>query len=349
MLGSEKIKGEEKSDCPKSNSRSPRVLRTVNVSARKTRREKINSQGGAIVKTVEELLRKGVSRRKFLAGVGAGVGTATLTLATGCGGDDHHQSSNPPPPPPNPSITDADILNFALNLEYLEAEFYLRAVTGAGLSDMDAGSGAGAVTGGTKVAFKTPSLQQFAQEIANDEQEHVKFLRKALGSAAVSRPEIDLMTSFDAAAKAAGIGDSFNPFADENSFLVGAFVFEDVGVTAYHGASTLLSDSGNLAAAAGILGAEAYHAGEIRTLITQIGTPYLTYCNQISTLRANVGGGNETMLSASSIVAADSDAISYDRTTDQVLHIVYLSGAGVVKSGGFFPKGLNGTITATAS
>lgn len=300
------------------------------------------------MKTVEDLLRKGVSRRKFLSGAGAGVGMATLTLATGCGGSDHSKTTNPPPTK-NPTITDADILNFALNLEYLEAEFYLRAVTGAGLSDTDAGSGAGMVTGGSQVAFKTPSLQQFAQEIANDEQEHVQFLRKALGSAAVSRPEIDLMSSFNAAASAAGIGSSFNPFADENSFLVGAFVFEDVGVTAYHGAAPLLTNPTNLAAAAGILGTEAYHAGEIRTLIAQAGTPYLTYANQISSLRASVGGGNETQLSASTIVAADSNSISYDRTTDQVLHIVYLSGAGVVKSGGFFPNGLNGTITATAS
>lgn len=284
-----------------------------------------------------------------MAGFGAGVGAATLTLATGCGGGSDHSKTTTNPPPPTNKLTDADILNFALNLEYLEAEFYLRAVTGVGLSDTDAGSGAGTVTGGAQVPFKTPSLQQFAQEIANDEQEHVQFLRKALGSAAVSRPAIDLMNSFNAAANAAGIGPSFNPFADENSFLVGAFVFEDVGVTAYHGAAPLLTSKMNLAAAAGILGTEAYHAGEIRTLIAEIGTPYLTYANQISSLRASVGGGNETQLSSSSIVAADSNSISYDRTPDQVLHIVYLSGAGVVKSGGFFPNGLNGTITATAS
>jgi hypothetical protein len=296
---------------------------------------------------VDELLRKGVSRRRFLAGVGAGVGTATLGLATGCGGS-HHNTT--PTPTPTPTITDADILNFALNLEYLEAEFYLRAVTGAGLSATDAGSGAGTVTGGAMVPFKTPAIQQYAQEIANDEQEHVRFLRQALGSAAVARPAIDLMNSFNAAAMAAGIGSSFNPFADEKSFLVGAFVFEDVGVTAYHGAAGLLTSSTNLAAAAGILATEAYHAGEIRTLITQLGDPYLTYCNQISALRAKAGGGNETTLSASSIVAADSNSISYDRTTDQVLHIVYLNAnSGVVKSGGFFPNGLNGTITATAS
>jgi hypothetical protein len=171
-----------------------------------------------------------------------------------------------------------------------------------------------------------------------------------LGSAAVSRPAIDLTNSFNAAATAAGIGSSFNPFADEDSFIVGAFTFEDVGVTAYHGASTLLSSKTNLAAAAGILGTEAYHAGEIRTLLAQLGSPYITYANQISNLRATAGGGNETMVSGSTIVAADSNSVSYDRTTSQVLHIVYLSpSAGVVSKGGFFPSGLNGTITATAS
>lgn len=305
---------------------------------------------------LEELLEKRrVSRRRFLnvAGTGAGA-AAVMTLAEGCGGS---SSSTPPTtptptptPPTTPALTDADILNFALNLEYLEAEFYLRAVTGSGLSSTDAGSTAAAVTGGTQVAFKTPAIQQYAQEIANDEQAHVRFLRKALGSAAVSRPAIDLTNSFNAAAMAAGIGATFNPFADENSFIVGAFVFEDVGVTAYHGAAGLLTDKNNLAAAAGILATEAYHAGEIRTLLTQLDVPYITYANQISALRGKAGGGAETTLSASAIVAADTSSISYSRTTDQVLHIVYLNAtAGVVKSGGFFPNGLNGTITASAT
>lgn len=296
----------------------------------------------------DEGMARDFSRRKFLAGMGCSAGgAAVFTLASGCGGTNMSGSTTTPTPT---TITDPDILNFALNLEYLEAEFYLRAATGAGLSDTDAGSGAGAVTGGTQVVFKTSALQQYALEIASDELAHVRFLRAALGAAAVSRPAIDLSNSFNAAAMAAGIGSSFNPFADENSFLVGAFTFEDVGVTAYHGAAGLISNTTYLSAAAGIMATEAYHAAEIRTLLATIGGNYLTYANQISALRAAAGGGNEVMVSGSSIVAADSNSIAFDRTTDQVLHIVYLNAtAGEIGAGGFFPQGLNGTIKATAS
>lgn len=297
----------------------------------------------------DKLVQRSLSRRRFMA-ASACAGSAAFAITTGCTSNNSGSSSGGSGVGTPPSITDTDILNFALNLEYLEAEFYLRAVSGTGLSDTDAGTNAGTVTGGSQVVFKTPAIQQYAQEIANDELAHVRFLRKTLGTSAVARPAIDLTNSFNAAAAAAGIGATFNPFADEDSFIVGAFTFEDVGVTAYHGAATQLTVQGNLAAAAGILATEAYHAGEIRTLLAQLGTPFITYANQISALRATAGGGNETSVSGTTIVAADSNSISYDRTTDQVLHIVYLSPtAGVVNMGGFYPNGMNGKITASAS
>ncbi len=306
---------------------------------------------------IDSLITKALSRRKFLYGAGA-AGAAALTtgaLVAGCGSVPSTGKLGPVANPLPSTPTDADILNFALNLEYLEAEFYLRAATGSGLSDTDAGSGAGAVTGGAQVTFPTAALQQYAVEIAQDELNHVRFLRQALGSAAVSRPAIDLTNSFNAVAMAAGIGSSFNPFADCNSFLVGAFVFEDVGVTAYHGAASLLASKTYLTAAAGILAVEAYHAAEIRTLIygmsVSSGTAtYLNDANDISAVRASLGGGNETPVSATTIVACDTtNAIAFDRTTDQVLHIVYAQGAGVVSKGGFFPNGLNGSITTTTA
>jgi hypothetical protein len=306
----------------------------------------------SIVKKVDELLeRRSVTRRGFLAGMGASAGAAAALGIAGCSSN-MNSATNPGSSGGGgtqpAAYTDTDILNFALNLEYLEAEFYLRATTGSGLSSADTGSSAGMVTGGAAVPFKTPAIQQYAYEIAADEKAHVELLRSALGSSAVSMPDIDFTNAFNAAAMAAGIGSSFDPFADETSFLLGSFVFEDVGVTAYHGAVTLISSPKVLAAAAGILGTEAYHAGEIRTLIAQTGGAALDAAVKIQALRAAAGGGAETTLSSTTIVNADSDSISYDRTPSEVLHIVYLNpNKGQISKGGFFPNGLNGNITTS--
>ncbi len=298
-----------------------------------------------------KLVDKALSRRNFLVGSGT---VAAAAVFVGCGDS---TSTSTPVTPPTTTLTDADYLNFALNLEYLEAEFYLRASTGNGLSSTDAGSGAGTVTGGAQVQFVTSAYANYANMIAQDELNHVRLLRAALGSSAVARPNIDLTAGFNAVASAAGIGSTFNAFADENSFLVGAFAFEDVGVTAYTGAAAALTVAANLNAAAGIQAVEAYHAGIIRTIIAGAASvsgasqAYLTAANQISVLRGTLGGGNETTLSINSIVAADTtNAIAFARTTDNVLHIVYGAAPGAgVKSGAFFPNGLNGNISVTTT
>lgn len=285
-----------------------------------------------------------IHRRTFLISAGA-AGAATLV---GCDGGVLPDV----PQPPLVAYSDTDILNFALNLEYLEAEFYLRAATGSGLSTVDAGTGAGAVTGGSLVNFPTAVQQQYAYEIAQNELNHVRFLRSALGSAAVARPAIDFTNGFAALGTAAGINGTFNPFADNLSFLLGAFTFEDVGVTAYHGAAGLIVSKNYLTAAAGILAVEAYHAAEIRSYIyaNSVSSGVMTTlvnANRISALRGSLGGGAETALSGTAIVAADGNSVTYSRSTDQVLHIVYgAPGAGLSK-GLFFPAGLNGTIKTT--
>ena len=328
---------------------------------------------------LEQLYQRSVSRRNFLAGASA-VGAATALA--GCG-------SNALPAATTTTTTstttttyvDADYLNFALNLEYLEASFYLYAATGSGLPAASMGSGAGTVTipSSPQVPGLTTLQQEIINEIAYNELSHVNFLRAAIaseGGTPVVMPNINLNTSFQALAglantvtPAAAIPATFSPYASFNNFLLGAFIFEDVGVTAYSGAAPALTNSTNLNYAAGIQAVEAYHAGYIRTSLTAIAqssnTPALiTYANAISALRAAVGGGNETPLTvvpqtiaangnytASSIVAATTaNAIAYARTTDQVLHIVYAANPGAgVSSGGFFPNGLNGNIKTTAS
>ncbi len=295
-----------------------------------------------------ELIDKALSRRTFLAGAGA---TAAGTVLAGCASSTPGTTQTPGSTAPT-VLVDADYLNFALNLEYLEAEFYLRAATGNGLSTTDTGNSTSLTTGGSAVPGLTSIQMQYINEVAQNELDHVRLLRGALGSAAVSAPAIDLTASFNTLASAAGISGGFNPFSSYNNYLIGAFIFEDVGVTAYHGAATLLTDSGHLTTAAEIHAVEAYHAASIRSQIVFAGATLIATAVAVQGVRASLGGGNETTLSATSIVSADpTNSIGFKRTTDQVLHIVYGtagSGAGVA-SGVFFPKGLNGNIKVTTA
>jgi hypothetical protein len=286
-----------------------------------------------------------LTRRNFFVGAGA---VTAGTILVGCGGK---SSSTPPSTPSNPMLTDADYLNFALNLEYLEAEFYLRAATGNGLASSDTGNSTSKTSGGAQVSGLTSLQSEYVYEIAQNELDHVRFLRSALGSSAVPAPTIDLTNSFNALAMAAGLGSSFNPFSSYDNFLIGAFIFEDVGVTAYHGAAKLLTSKTNLTAAAEIHAVEAYHAASIRSQIVLTGSALISTANAVEGVRSTLGGGNETTLSATGIVACDpTTSIGFERTTDQVLHIVYGTGNGAgVKSGTFFPSGMNGNISVTTS
>ena len=93
------------------------------------------------------------------------------------------------------------------------------------------GSGAqGTVTGGSPVPFKSMAIQQYAQLIAVDEQAHVRFLRavfQAGGITPIAEPNIDVsangaFTTLAIAAKLIVPGQTFNPYADDVSFLLGA-------------------------------------------------------------------------------------------------------------------------------
>jgi hypothetical protein len=265
------------------------------------------------------------------------------------------------------TVTDADILNFALNLEYLEAQFYAYATTGAAYTG-SIDSGDGNTKGGTvsiksnpKVNFTDTNLQAFAMEVASDEANHVAFLQSALNAsganAAVAMPNVDLMASFNTLAMAAGLGATFDPFASQENFLIGAFVFEDVGVTAYQGAAPLISSSAYLDKALGIHLVEAYHAGSIRQRIFEIGSPLTDYSQKIAAARASLDGSGPSkpddvgvMVSStgpqsySTIVDSVHNSFTTARTTTQVLNIVYGSPGATPTPGVFFPQGMNGTI-----
>jgi hypothetical protein len=314
-----------------------------------------------ILDSLQKRAKMGQERRQFLRKTGGlAMGMAGGMILSACGNSVENALGQSGP-------TDEEILNFALNLEYLEASFYQYAANGMALpQSMLSGTGTqGAITGGTQVNFVNPTVSAYAQEIANDEMEHVNFLRTALGSAAVACPAIDVdgtnpSGAFSAAAQAAGLvpaGTAFDPYASDENFLLAAFIFEDVGVTAYAGASPLLSNKTYLQAAANILGVEAYHAGLIRSTLYSMGVAMpalLTDANAISTARNSLNGsiGNDQGITGKSatvanIVPVDANGQVYDRSYGQVLNIVYLS-PNAVSQGGFFPSGVNGTLVMSA-
>jgi Ferritin-like domain len=315
------------------------------------------------------------SRRKMLALGGAalaGLAFAGVKLAEG-------QST--------PAYTDSDILNFALNLEYLESQFYTLATAGKTIDQVGIGIGAGtSATGGGSVVVKSggptaclvpwtiPAIQAYATETATEERNHVTFLRTALTTSAVAMPNVDLYNSFNTLAGAAGIASTFDPFANDLNFLIGAYIFEDVGVTAYSGAAPLITTPAYLAAAAGILGVEAYHAGLVRTSIfiaDPTGSVGLQgYTAKISATRMALGGSTTvddigvgfqttsteptgTTNGSATIVDAQTGSPNYSktysRTTTQVLQIVTgstnIPAAGAKYTGVFFPNGLNGLFS----
>ena len=223
------------------------------------------------------------------------------------------------------TLTDNDYLNFALNLEYLEAQFYTLATSGKLITDAAFGlavTGTGTLGGVTTkgantytnclVPFTNPLVKAYAMETAGEERNHVTYLRSQLGGAAVAQPALDLYNSFNGLAGLLGIPGltSFDPFLDDIHFLLGAYIFEDVGVTAYTGAAASLTVSANLDKAAGIQSVEAYHAGLIRTTIygldsvaaggTTLGAPGTAsaVATAISKLRASVDGSNTTKSTA---------------------------------------------------
>ncbi len=304
-----------------------------------------NEKTGSLLKA--ELERKQASRRDVLRGLSAGAVVALGgAVAAGCGSSTNHTTLNPSGNNGGRKgvARDIDILNFALNLEYLEAEFYNYAVDGTGLTahgiatDGQNGTGtsipAGATTGGVKVNFDTPTLAAVAAQLAYDERTHVTDLRAAivsLGGAPVAKPAINL------AALAPAIDIS-----TVTGFLQASRAFEDTGVSAYGGAAQYIYNSDILRASARILAIEAYHSANIRLQIAQRGIAS-TATDGLDVPPPPTGSLYFTVEPV--------NALSIIRTPRQVLNIVLAAPVSNpnVTTGGFFPNGANANLATLTS
>jgi rubrerythrin len=135
-----------------------------------------------------------------------------------------------------------DVLNFALTLEELEAEFYTRGVAAAGLIPDE--------------------VHDVFDQIRIHEVAHVAFLRQTLGSRAIAKPTFDYTAG----------GTFADVFTNAATFMAVAQAFEDTGVRAYKGqAATLMPRPDVLEAALKIHSVEARHAAEVRRVRRQKG------------------------------------------------------------------------------
>jgi hypothetical protein len=197
----------------------------------------------------------------------------------------------------------------------------------------------------------------------------VRFIRQTISSSPlveINRPALDLQTSFRMLGQQAGLGPDFDPFRDEESFLLGAFIFEDVGVTAYAGGADLIADDESVEAAAGILATEAYHAGAIRATIAEMGERMVRAADGISRARGAAESpnnqrpnrtsvlttlGKEQPISAGNefpgevvIAPTDPQGRTWPRPPQDVLNIAFMNPDPDARRGGFFPQGVQGVV-----
>jgi hypothetical protein len=168
--------------------------------------------------TRASFMLRGALAAGALYGVGAVAPFVSSALAAGGGGD-------------------AEILNLALTLEYLEADFYN--------------------VKGRSVGLKGEA-KRYARMFGEQESSHVSALTaviKQLGATPAAKPTFVF------------------PATDEHSFLRLASVLENTGVGAYNGAAPSIKDKQVLAAAGEIVQVEARHAAAVNLLLEMSPTP----------------------------------------------------------------------------
>ncbi|UJA21476.1 ferritin-like domain-containing protein [Thermoleophilia bacterium SCSIO 60948] len=208
---------------------------------------------GAVRESAErasfELDRDGDTRADFLkkaglaggAAIGGGALLGGLVPSAAMGAD--------APPASKFGRGDVGILNYALTLEYLEAEFYKEA-------QRNQNNPPETIPGVPGQPFITDeSTQNFLRAVVRDEKAHVAFLKKALGNKAAKKPRFDFR----------------NTTSDEQAFQRTAFKLENTGVSAYLGQAYNIKSKSVGKAALSIATIEGRHAGLIGEILR--GTP----------------------------------------------------------------------------
>ncbi len=283
-----------------------------------------------------------LSRRNFMGGL---TGATALAVGAGFLGTSRLSAQTTT----TPAIT--DVLNFALNLEYLEANLYYFCSTGNVIPTSYSGTPAAGSTFPTMALYTAVQANAqaaaLAAALAQDELNHISDLRTAitsLGGTPIDQPVLNY------AAKGA--------VTTVPQFLATARQFTALGNSAYEGAAQfLVSNPGVLTTAAQILGAEGQHLGAVNYQCITQGVTTAFSTNSAAYLDEQDQPPNTTQFFTVALpgnAAGIPAGIPPFRTTSQDLGVVYgvsmpttLNPTVGVTSGGFFPSGVNGNIKST--
>nr|GMD75223.1 desiccation-related protein PCC13-62-like [Ipomoea batatas] len=263
---------------------------------------------------------------------------------------------------------DLNLLEFPLNLEYLEAEFFLWGAFGYGLDKLAPNlSSNGPSPVGAKAAKLSPLVKDIIAQFGYQEVGHLRAIKKTVPG--FPRPLLNLSAEAfasvvnDAFGKA--LKPAFDPYANDINYLIASYLVPYVGLTGYVGANAKLTTQTAKRLVAGLLGVESGQDAVLRTLLYEhakeevapYGITVAEFTNRFSDLRNKLGNkgfikdeglivkeseGAEGKISGN-ILAGDEYSVAYDRSPEEILRIVYGSGEER-KPGGFFPKGAHGKI-----
>ncbi|KAL3812251.1 hypothetical protein ACJIZ3_013519 [Penstemon smallii] len=265
--------------------------------------------------------------------------------------------------------SDVDLLEFPLNLEYLEAEFFSWGALGRGLDSLEPNLAMGGPSPiGVQKANLSPEIRDIVAQFALQELDHLRAIKRRVPGFA--RPLMDVSKSSFASIMKNAFGEAlvpeFDPYANDINYLLASYLLPYVGLTGYVGATPKLHTPIAKRLVGGLLGVESGQDAVVRTLLYKRFFmkvwPYnytvAEFTDKISKLRNNLGmngvkdeglivtpepeQGAEGIISGN-ILAANSDSLSYARTPEEILRIVYGTGDESVP-GLFYPKGANGEI-----
>ncbi|KAI5080918.1 hypothetical protein GOP47_0004101 [Adiantum capillus-veneris] len=269
---------------------------------------------------------------------------------------------------PAPGVTDSDADNIlvALNLEYLESEFFLFGATGAGLDRFAPELAAG---GPAPIGAQKANLDNLTRDIIEQfgyqEVGHLRAIKETIPEA-FPRVQLDLRKEVFAATMEAALGklpEPFDAYANSQNYLLASYLIPYVGLTGYVGANPQLQSERAKRLVAGLLAVESGQDAVIRTLLYEQrneqvvqGMTVADVTEKISQLRNKLGKtgivdeglvvpqclGAEGRTSGNSL-AGDANSVGYARTPAQIFRIVYGTGNESMP-GGFYPEGGRGRV-----